>query len=401
LIPLAKPNINYEQLGLDLERIIKSGWWTMGKVTEQFEGEFAKYVGTKYAIATSSCSMALIMAIRAGLDKKRCSGSPNDRIITTPLTFVSTINAIIFNGLQPFLVDIRKETLNIDEEKVCDIVNEGGNKYSRCVGIVPVHFGGNPCNMDIINSLGDLVFVIQDCAHAVEAKWHGRRVGTYDDCSCFSLGPIKNIATPDMGVITTNDEGIAQQIRNWRCHGMSSDSFKRVSDHGQYDIADLGYKAHPTDISASFALQELKNVRENWFRREEIVFEYNLFFHKMYDEGLFNGRVFPNYDAKFTEDLSQGNIHAFHLFQVTLNNRDDFIARMKNKDVYCGIHYKPIHLHSYYARRFDWKRGHYPNAEWIGDHIVSLPLGPGMTSEDVAKVLECCEELLITRDYLL
>jgi len=250
--------------------------------------------------------------------------------------------------------------------------------------------------MDFFEDLSARVdlFCVSDCAHAVEAEWKARKVGSYGDVACYSFNPIKNVAAPEMGMITTDYEDIAKKIMTWRCHGMDVSAFNRVSKPGSYDIVDLGYKANCTDIEAVFALHQLRDIKENWMRRQMIFQMYYEALNDFSDRGIYNG-CWP--------DLALGreNYHALHLFQIRVGNRDKFIEEMRSRDIFCGIHYKPIHLHTYYAKRYGWKRGLFPVAEFIGDHTVSLPCGPGMSNEDVEIVIDAMESVFKEGEYLL
>jgi len=388
MIPLAKQKLIRWRVHDNLMKVYDSGWWTMGKVTEALEKEFAEYIGVNYAIGVNSCSMALLFAIRA-MDDKNSYRS----VITTPLTFCSTVNALIHNGLYPLLVDVDKETQCMD---LSNFIDQETVYYQ---GILPVHFAGYPCKMADIELLqhNHRVWVVQDCAHAVETMWNDVKVGSLGDVSCYSFNPIKNIAAPEMGMVVTNDKHIANKIRRWRLHGMDIDASKRVNNPGQYDILALGYKANPTDMEAVIALESLREVEDNWYRREKIWMHYLNAFHTFKAKGVFNGNLPIDCPIQFDDNKT---VHGLHLFQIQLNCRDTFIEKMKKKGVFCGIHYKPVHLHTYYQKAYGWKRGDFPNAEWIGDHTCSLPLGPGMSNQDVEQVIKTIGEVLNEGNYL-
>jgi len=387
MIPLAKQYLTAE-MRTGIVDVLNSGWWTMGKVTEQLEEEFAKYIGVKYAIAVNSCSMALFFSVKA-----LCEGRSFRAVATTPLTFASTINSILLNdGLFPVLFDVNKHTMCIDVEK---IFLECRSIYLS--GMILVNFGGQPCDMDkveVLKKMDDKFWIVQDCAHAVETKWNNKIIGSYGDIACYSFNPTKNIAAPEMGMVTTDSEDIAKKIRRWRIHGMDAESSKRVMAPGSYSIVDLGYKANSTDIEAIVALESLKRVEENWKIREDIATKYCDAFLDFSEEGLFNGSI-PNtiYD-------NNGLKHGLHLFIILINNRDNFIMKMRDSGIFCGIHYKPLHLHPYYAKLYNFSRGDFPNAEYIGDHCVSLPLGPGMSNKDVDFVIENIRDVLKGKKYL-
>ena len=384
MIPLSKPRMTKEIYD-DVTKVLVSGWWTMGKYTETLEGEFAEYIGTNYAVAVNSCSMALFLCLKyQGLHGF-------NMVATTPLTFCSTINAIEYAGGMPLLFDVDKTTQCIDLTGL----KVGGTRYLW--GILPVHFGGYPCRMDTIADLelAGNIKVIHDCAHAVETEWGGKKIGSYGEAACYSFNPTKNIAAPEMGMVTTDNRDLAHWLRRVRIHGMDADASKRANRFGDYFIDYSGWKANPTDIEAVVALHQLRMVEENWGRRLDIATAYCTAFLDFIHEGWFNGNM-PN--TNYWD--SDGKRHGLHLFQIHINNRDKFIVEMRGRGIYCGIHYRPIHLHPYYQRRYGWKLGDYPNAEWIGEHTCSLPLGPGMSEYEVAYVIENMRAILKTGGYL-
>lgn len=392
-IPLSKQNVDYEQLGLELQTVFKSGWWTTGKVTQELEQKFAEYKKVKHAVAVSSCSAALHIAVRILFDKNKI---PN--VITTPLTFCSTINSIIHNDGIPRLLDVDKKT------KCLDLTDEDFKYYIQ--GVVLVHFAGYPCDMswiDVAKKYG--VWVVEDCAHAVEGLWMGKPTGTIGDIGCFSFNPTKNLAAPEMGMLITNNDEIAEKARKLRLHGLSANTLDRINKPGQYDVIDLGYKYNCTDVEAAVALHSLGRIEDNWLRRKEIWQEYQACFYEFKMAGIFDGEFCErkiihecNLDEPF--DFNKISKHSLHLFQITLNNRDEFIGEMKKRDIFCGIHYNTINSFSYYQQKFNLKMGLFPNAECFSKHCVSLPLGPGMTKEEVRYVMENTKVLLETGRYL-
>jgi len=392
MISLSKQNVSKETYA-EVQKVLESGWWTMGKVTERLEQEFADYIGVKHAVAVNSCSMALWLAIQVNklsLTERFC------HVLTSPLTFCSTINAIIYNDLVPFLIDVDKKTQCIDLDVDLDSAEKYGEFYFQ--GIVPVHFAGQSCDQDTLSKLKEKyhIWIVEDCAHAIETKWRSQHVGTFGDCGCYSFNPTKNIAAPEMGMAVTNNDETAEKIRRLRIHGMDADASKRVDSPGRYNIVDLGYKANCTDLEAVIALQQLREVEDNWYKREDIWFDYNLVFDRFRKEGIFNGNT-PIIEAMKVDRT----VHGLHLYTIQLGNRDKFIMEMRKENICCGIHYKPIHLHPYYQERFGWKKGQFPNAEWIGEHTVSLPLGPGMTYEDVEYIVDRIHKILKKGDYLI
>lgn len=389
MIPLSKQNIDYTSLGNDLEQIFKSGWWTMGRFTQQLEKEFAEYKDVKHAIAVSSCSAGLHLAVKALYNESNISN-----VLTTPMTFCSTVNSIILNNATPIFHDIDPITKCLKHDDFED------RKKLYFQGIVLVHFAGYPCDMDIFDYLKEKynIWIIEDCAHAVEAKCKNKHVGTFGDIGVFSFNPIKNLAAPEMGMVITNDDEIAEKIRLWRLHGLTSNSFDRINKPGQYDVIDLGYKYNCTDIESIVALHSLKKLEDNWYRREEIWQEYCNAFNDFKTQGIFDGD-YPNSNVVIINDDNTFNRHGLHLYQIEINNRDKFIEEMRKKNIFCGIHYKPIHTLSYYKDKFNMKNK-LPIAEMIGETTVSLPLGPGMSDNEVDYVIGTMEKIFERGNYL-
>jgi dTDP-4-amino-4,6-dideoxygalactose transaminase len=376
MIPLAKQHIS-EKAYTRVQEVLRGGWWTMGKYTEQLEQEFARYVGAKYAVAVSSCSAALMLAVVCSRMKSVC-------VMVPSLTFCSTVNAAILTDNKPLFCDVDRATQCIDPAEIEYWLE---HRITAKVLII-VHFAGYPCDMDRIMRLVRKykLFLIEDCAHAVETRFNGKHVGTFGKLGCYSFNPTKNLAAPEMGMVVTNNWKFAQQIRKLRLHGLSVDSYSRVNRPGQYDILRLGYKMNPTDVEAVVALDSFHHLGENAYRRFAIAVEYNKALVRMKDEGYFNGQL-PLYSSE----------RAWHLYTIQINNRDKFIREMRKRDIFCGIHYRPVHTFTYYKKMFGVN--HCPNAEWIGEHTVSLPLGPGMTWE-TSQVIIAMTELFKTGEYL-
>jgi len=372
IIPLSKQLLD-EETYEDVRKVLESGWWTMGPITEQLEYEFAKYKGSRYAIAVNSCSMALFLCMKLVCEK-------DDRVLTTPLTFCSTVNAIILAGAKPCFVDVDLRTQNMTLK---DFNSENVDYFD---GIIFVHFAGYPYDVHNKRILAKY-YVIEDCAHAIETKlFNNKYSGTFGDFGCFSFNPIKNVAAPEMGMIITDSGDYDELLRKMRIHGIDSSSYDRVNNPGQYSIEMLGYKANCTDLEAVIALHQLRNIENNYWRRRYIASQYISF--------LSNSRVFNGFIPEINDN------HACHLFTIRLNNRDRFIRKMNEVGIHCGIHYKPIHLHPYYQKSFNFRKGMFPNAEFIGDTTCSLPLGPGMTDEDLEYVIYHMNKILSTGEYL-
>jgi len=404
MIPLSKQTITDKAIDL-VGNVLRSGWWTMGKVTKELEEKFAARYEGMYPVAVSSCSMGLWLSVKALASSMGYEGEKWGAIVPA-LTFCSTVNAVIHAGGAPVMVDVDPASQCIDTDFVKELIKGWKKKNDfSLAGLVIVHFGGQSCNMNgvveaiLSHEKRREFFLVEDCAHAVDTIYRTRWVnakwaGWWGHASCFSFNPIKNLAAPEMGMVIARKEEIAEKLRSLRIHGMSCSAFDRMNKPGQYLIEDLGYKANCTDVEAAVALAQMDNQELNWRRRDWIWGRYDDAFRDLKKRGLFNGL------AGSDLVVEEFNVrHGRHLYTVLLGNRDDFVRRMLGKEIYCGIHYRPVHLHPYYARRYGWREGDFPVSEWIGKHTLSLPLGPGMTDADVSCVLDAVEEVLKEGDY--
>ncbi|MCL1789760.1 MAG: DegT/DnrJ/EryC1/StrS aminotransferase family protein [Peptococcaceae bacterium] len=354
----------------------RSGWLTRGPKTLEFEKTFASYVGAKHAVAVNSCTSGLHLTLSC-LDL-----GPGDEVITTPLTFVATVNTIIHTGAKPVLVDIDPYTMNIDGRKIEEAIT------SHTKALVPVHIAGYPCDMDAVMDLAGRhrIKVIEDAAHAIYTQYQGRMVGSIGDATVFSFYATKNLVTGEGGMVTTNDDDLAERLRLWSSHGLSHGAWNRYTDQGSwfYEVLVPGYKYNMTDIQAALGLSQLKKLNKMQARREEIARYYN--------------EAFAGCPAIELPIDSPDVRHAWHLYIVKLNlaeisvDRNAFIDRLKEKGVGSSVHFIPVHYHPYHRDYF--AGASYPVTEEIFERIVSLPLYPKMSDEDVAKVIQAVMEIL-------
>jgi dTDP-4-amino-4,6-dideoxygalactose transaminase len=357
---------------------IRSGWLGTGPKVARFEDDFKGYKGAPHAAALYSCTAALHLAMVA-------SGvGPGDEVITTPLTFCASVNAIIHTGATPVLADVDPGSMNIDpsciEEKITP----------RTRAIMPVHFAGRPCDMDAIMALAERhdLMVIEDCAHAIETRYHGREAGLFGDFGCFSFYVTKNVITGEGGMVLAKDEALAARIKVLALHGMSKDAWKRFSDSGwvHYQVVEAGFKYNMMDIQAAIGIHQLKRVEANWQRREQIWNRYN--------------EAFAALPIGTPADPEENTRHAYHLYTIMVARgrsgfaRDEFLAAVQTQNVGVGVHYLSVPEHPYYQQHFEWKPEHYPNAMRIGRETVSLPLSPRLTDDDVADVIEAVRRSL-------
>jgi len=357
---------------------LKSGWLGTGPKVHKFEEMFRKYKGAKYAMALNSCTAALHLSILViGI-------KPGDEVIVPTMTFAATANAIIHAGGIPVFADCERETMNIDSNDVERKIT------SKTKAIVLVHFAGRACNMDAIMDIAKHhnLKVVEDCAHAVETEYHGKKAGTFGDLGCFSFYVTKNIVTGEGGMAITNNEDYANQIKVLGLHGMSKDAWKRFSDSGykHYQVVCAGYKYNMMDIQAAIGIHQLPRVDKYWKRREKIWKHYN--------------EAFGDLPVLTPAPVKSNTRHAYHLYALLLDidhlkiTRDKFLNEMTKRNISVGVHYIALHLHPYYQEAFGYKKGNFPNSEWISDRTLSLPLSAKLTDKDVEDVIEAVTRLL-------
>jgi dTDP-4-amino-4,6-dideoxygalactose transaminase len=357
---------------------MKSGWLGTGPKVAQFEKDFATYKGVSHTVAVNSCTAALHLSIlSAGL-------GPGDEVITTPLTFCATVNAIIHAGAQPVLVDIDAMTMNIDPNRVEECITE------KTKAILPVHFAGRLCEMDLLCDIArrhDLK-IIEDCAHAIEGEYKRRKAGTFGDFGCFSFYVTKNIVTGEGGMVICRREEEASRIKALALHGMSKDAWKRFSDVGykHYYVTECGFKYNMMDLQAAIGIHQLRRVEAYWQRRQEIWNRYN--------------ETFTDLPIRLPAEPEPNTRHAYHLYTILIDekktgiSRDDFLEAMIAQNIGVGVHYLSIPEHPYYQEKFGWKVEDYPNAMMIGRQTVSLPLSAKLTDEDGNDVIKAVNKIV-------
>lgn len=359
---------------------LRSGWLGTGPKTHRFEEDFKAYIGCKHALASGSCTAGLHLALDVlGI-------GPGDEVITTPITFAATANVVIHRGARPVFADVRRDTMNIDPTQIEKAITP----YTRA--IIPVHMAGRSCEMDEIMDIArsHSLYVIEDAAHAVEA-WHkGQKVGNIGHIAAFSFYVTKNICTGEGGMVTTNNDDWAEEMRIKSLHGISKSAWKRYSAEGfqPYTTIYPGYKYNMMDIQAAMGIHQLARVEENLRTRER--------YWQMYD------KTFADIPELITPSPNSppGSRHARHLYTVLLDldrlriSRNQFIQAMKAENIGTGIHFTALHLHRYYREAFGYRPGDLPNAEWIGERTVSLPLSPKLTEDDVTDVIKAVRRLI-------
>jgi dTDP-4-amino-4,6-dideoxygalactose transaminase len=358
---------------------MRSGWLGTGPKVSRFENDFKAYKGARHAVAVNSCTAAIHLSIlAAGIQ-------PGDEVITTPMTFCATVNAIIHAGAMPVLADVDPTTMNIDPEQVALKITP------KTRAILPVHFAGRPCDMDSICGIAKRheLKLIEDCAHAIETEYKGGNVGTFGDFGCFSFYVTKNIITGEGGMVLTLSEEDTARIKVLALHGMSKDAWKRFGDEGykHYYVVECGFKYNMMDIQAAIGIHQLRRVETYWRRRQEIWNIYN--------------QTFADLPIGLPAEPEPGTRHAYHLYTVLVDEsktgirRDAFLDAMTAQNIGVGVHYQSIPEHPYYQKIFGWKPEEYPNAMRIGRQTVSLPISAKLTNEDVEDVVIAVRKALI------
>lgn len=376
-IHFAQPLFGHEEKK-EIISALDSGWVTLGPRTRQFEEEFAKYVGSKFAIAVSSCTAGIhISLIVAGIQ-------PGDEVITTPMSFVATVNPVVHLGAKPVFVDIDPLTFNIDVSKIEKKITK------KTKAIIPVHYGGQAANMDKIMSLAKKykLKVIEDAAHGTGGSFNGRKIGTHGDFVNFSFHPIKNMSTGDGGMITTNNEEAASKLMMLRLHGMSRDAWKRHAANGswRYDIEYPGYKYNMTDLSAALGIRQLEKVDSFIKTRKDYA--------KIYDSLL------ADVPEITTPYVGKDEDHIYSLYSVLLDtsnlkiSRDQVIEELKKANIGSSVYFIPIHLFTYYKKTYKYKLGDFPISEEVFEKIISLPLYPRMKKTDIHYVVKTLKKII-------
>ncbi|AFV03702.1 MULTISPECIES: DegT/DnrJ/EryC1/StrS family aminotransferase [unclassified Dehalobacter] len=376
-LPYALPLIEDD----DIEAVVdslKSNWISKGPKTGKFEKRFAEYIGVKHAIALNSCTAGLHIALLAA------GVGAGDEVITTAMTFAASSNVIIHCGATPVLVDIDPQTMNIDPAKIEEKIT------SKTKAIIPVHLAGLPCEMDKIMQIAKEynLFVLEDAAHGTYTKYKDRMVGTIGDAAAFSFYATKNLATGEGGMVTTNDDELANKMRVLSLHGMSRNAWNRFSEKGSwyYEIEYPGYKYNMTDIQAAMGMTQLAKLESMQARREVIWQRYNEAFSKL-----------PELEVPADFDYAR---HARHLYMIRLNlakltvNRAEVIELLKEENIGTSVHYIPLPYHPYYRDTYGYKPGDFPKTEALYERIISLPLYPRMSDADVQDVIEAVQRVI-------
>lgn len=366
----------------EIDEVIDSlhnAWLGTGPKVAKFEADFAAYKDAKYVAALNSCSAALHLSILAAGIR------PGDEVITTPLTFCATVNAIIHAGATPVLADIDPLTMNIDPEQVRAKITP------RTRAILPVHFAGRPCDMDALCSIAKEhnLKIIEDCAHAIETEYKGRKAGTIGDFGCFSFYSTKNIVTGEGGMVLASNEDDIARIKVLGLHGMSKDAWKRFSDEGfkHYQVVECGFKYNMMDLQAAIGIHQLGRIETYWQRRKQIWQQYT--------------EAFSELPIGIPAKVEANTRHAYHLYNILIDeeragiSRDEFLDRMTAQGIGVGVHYLSLPEHPYYQQTFAWKPEDYPHAMRVGRQTVSLPISAKLSEDDIGDVCQAAKFVIL------
>jgi dTDP-4-amino-4,6-dideoxygalactose transaminase len=379
-LPFGVPLIGEEEIA-EVVATLRSGWIGQGKKVERFEREFAAAVGAERAVAVSSCTAALHLSlVAAGIE-------PVDEVIVPAFTFAASATAVEHAHAVPVFCDVEPDTLLIDLDDAERRVTE------RTRGIVPVHFGGLPVDMDRVLAFASRhgLAVVEDAAHAVGSSLDGRPIGSFDTSACFSFYPNKNITTGEGGMIALRDDELAERLRMLRLHGLSTDAWRRYErrEYVPSELHALGFKYNLTDLAAAIGIHQLAKLDAFQSRRRELA--------ARYDERLANlpavrlqRRSLPGHEVE----------HALHLYLVLLDldavraSRNEVVQALRAENIGAAIHYRALHLEPYYAQRLAGRAGAFPVAEDASDRILTLPLTHSMSDDDAEDVLAATEKVL-------
>jgi dTDP-4-amino-4,6-dideoxygalactose transaminase len=368
-LPFYVPEIGEDEIESVIDTL-RSGWLTTGPKVKQFEEEFAKSIGAGHAVAVNSGTAALHLALEA------VEIHEGDEVIMPTMTFAATAEVVLYFKAKPVLVDCRPDTLNLDPDQLEKAIT------SKTRAIIPVHMGGQPCEMDRIQQIAQHynLKVIEDAAHALPARYRGKTVGTIGDITCFSFYATKTITTGEGGMATTDNPEWGERMRIMSLHGISKDAWKRYTSEGSwyYEILYPGYKYNLTDIAAAIGIEQLKKCHRFWEIRQRYA--------GLYSQG------FQDIPAITVPAVAQDVQHAWHLYIIQLEleqlriGRSEFIEFLKAEHIGTSVHFIPLHLHPYYRQTFHYRPEDFPTANAVFKRIISLPIYPSMTEADVQRV---------------
>ena len=358
-------------------QVLRSGWLTTGAQAKRFESEFARFVGASNAIAVSSCTAALHLALAAIRLRE------DDEVILPTMTFSSTGQVVLYCKARPVLVDCEPDSFQLDPAAVERAITP------RTRAIIAVHFAGSPADLDPLQDIARRrnLTLVEDAAHALPAGYKGRRIGAIGDITCFSFYATKTLTTGEGGMVATENPELAERVRILSLHGISKNAYARYSASGtwRYEILEVGYKYNMTDMQAALGLTQLAKCELMREKREHIA--------KRYTEAL------SALDAYETPRVTSDTQHAWHLYVIKLRpgqltiSRDGLVEELKQRGIGTSVHFIPLHTHPYYRQNLGYRIGQFPNAERHFEAAISLPLFPGMTEEETDRVTGTLRDL--------
>jgi len=372
-----KPFLSEEEVD-EIVDTVRSGWLSMGPKTIRFENEFNKYIGSKKSIAVSSWTAAGHLTLEAFGIKA------GDEVIVPTMTFPATAEIVCYFGAKPVIVDVAEDTLNISIKEIEKAITP------KTKAIIPVHYGGQPCDMDEILEIAKKynLRVIEDAAHSLPATYKGKKIGTISEVTCFSFYATKTLSTGEGGMICTNDDELAERCSIMRLHGINRDAWKRYSESGSwyYEVVAPGFKYNFTDLQASLGLPQLKKVDIMWESRKRIAAKYT--------------EALKNLDLIELHTIKSDRESSWHLFPIRLHidklnkTRAQIIEELRKNNIGVGVHFMPVHQHLYYSETFNLSDEDFPVASSIFPRLLSLPIYPGMTDQSVDRVINVLTDIL-------
>lgn len=377
VLPYGRQSIDEADIAAVVE-VLQSDWLTTGPKIAEFEQAFAAFVGTAEAVAVSNGTAALHAAVAAlGI-------GPGDEVIVTPMTFAASANCVVYQGGTPVFADVQPDTLLLDPEQVAAKIT------SRTRAIIAVDYAGQPCDYNALRDIAQQhnLAIIDDACHAIGGSDQRRPVGSLADLNTFSLHPVKHMTTGEGGVITTHDSELAQRMRVFRNHGITTDHRQRAEKGSWfYEMVDLGYNYRLTDIQCALGLSQLKKLPDWVDRRREIACQYD--------------GALADLPAIQPLAVREGVKHAYHLYVIRLDltqlraDRTEIFAALRAEGIGVNVHYIPVHLHPFYRERFQTGPGLCPVAEAAYHEILSLPMFPRMTDANITDVVNAFEKVLV------
>jgi perosamine synthetase len=376
-LPFHVPDIAEDEIQAVVETL-RSGWLTTGARVRQFETDFARYVGSQHAVAVNSGTAALHLALDA------VGVREGDEVLVPTMTFAASAEVVLYFKAKPVLVDCRRDTMNIDPDQIEKAIT------AKTKAIMPVHIGGQPCDMERIFEIARVhdLKVIEDAAHALPTRYRERMVGTIGDITCFSFYATKTITTGEGGMATTENPEWAERMRIMSLHGISHDAWKRYTAEGSwyYEIMYPGYKYNLTDVAAALGIQQLEKCDRFWELRRRCAAWYN--------EGF---QDIPEVSTPYVAPDVQ---HAWHLYVIQLNleqlriSRNEFIELLRKENIGTSVHFIPLHLHPFYRDTFGYRPEDFPAAREVFERIISLPIYPKLTEGDTQRVIDTVRRLV-------